>query len=245
MRYAILADIHSNLEAFKAVLSDAESKGGFDQIWCLGDIIGYGPDPCACIELLQKYDNICIAGNHDWATIDKADISEFNLPAAQVCLWTYKQLGTGDVDYLSGLPEVISQNDFTLVHGSPRKPLWEYVLSTGVAKSNFAHFDTNYCLVAHSHVPQVYAYDEKKNECLLAEPSDKSSYDFGKRRLIINPGAVGQPRDGDPHASYMICDIDADTINHYRVAYDFSKTQAKMTKHDLPEVLIERLAHGY
>jgi len=245
MRYAILADIHSNLEAFKAVLEHAESKSGFDQIWCLGDIVGYGPDPCACIELLRKHDSICVAGNHDWATIDKADISEFNLAAAEACLWTYKQLSSDDVDYLLELPQVIMQKDFTLVHGSPGKPLWEYVLSTGVAKQNFDHFDTKYCLVGHSHVPLVYAYDDEADDCHSVELSDGYSFKIAEQRLIINPGGVGQPRDGNPKASYMIYDSDAGTVNLHRVDYDYSKTQAKMTKQNLPDLLIERLAHGY
>jgi len=245
MIYAILGDIHSNLEAFKAVLKNLEDKGGFDQIWCLGDIVGYGPDPCACIQLIRRHNHICVAGNHDWASIEKADISEFNLAAAEACLWTSKQLGSDDVDYLSVLPEVILQNDFTLVHGSPSKPLWEYVLSIGVAKQNFVHFDTNYCLVGHSHVPLVYAYDEKADDCRSIELSAGHSFDLGSERLIINPGGVGQPRDGNPKASYMIYDSKAGTVDLHRIDYDFSVTQAKMTKHNLPNLLIERLAYGY
>ena len=245
MRYAILADIHSNLEAFKAVLEDLDDKGGYDQIWCLGDIVGYGPDPCACIELLRKHDHICVAGNHDWATIDKADISEFNLAAAQACLWTSTQLSADDADYLAGLPEVVSQNDFTIVHGSPRRPIWEYVLSTGVAKLNFDHFNTEYCFVGHSHVSHIYTYDANADECRSVELSDGASFELAGQRLILNPGAVGQPRDGNPKAGYMIYDSGAGTVSLHRIDYDFSKTQAKMTRCDLPDLLIERLAYGY
>jgi len=245
MRYAILADIHSNIEAFKAVLKDLDDRGGYDQVWCLGDIVGYGPDPCACIELLRAHDHICVAGNHDWATIDKADISEFNLAAAKACLWTSKQLSADDADYLAGLPEVISQSDFTIVHGSPRQPIWEYVLSAGVAKLNFHHFDTKYCLVGHSHVPHIYTYDDSLDECQSVELSGGDSFELAGQRLIINPGGIGQPRDGNPKASYMIYDSDAGAVRLHRIDYDFLTTQMKMTQYNLPDLLIERLAYGY
>jgi len=245
MLYAIVGDIHSNLEAFKAVIKDLKDKGGFDQIWCLGDVVGYGPDPCECIELLRNHDHMCIAGNHDWASVGKADISEFNPAAAEACLWTSRQLGPDDVDYLYSLPEVMSWNDFTIVHGSPRQPIWEYVLSTGVARPNFDHFDTEYCLVGHSHVPLIYSYDEEADECHGMELSDGYAFELTKQRLILNPGGVGQPRDGNPKASYMIYDSDAATVSLHRIGYDFSKTQAKMTQNNLPDLLIERLAYGY
>ncbi|MFC1979108.1 metallophosphoesterase family protein [Chloroflexota bacterium] len=245
MLYAILGDIHSNLEAFRAVLKDLADKDGFDQIWCLGDVVGYGPDPCACIELLRRHAHICVAGNHDWASIERADISEFNLVAAYACLWTSKQLDSDDVDYLGNLPEVVSQGDFTIVHGSPRQPLWEYVLSASVANQNIDYFDTKYCLVGHSHVPLVYTYDEALHECKSIDISDGYSFKFAEQRLIINPGGVGQPRDGNPKASYMLYNSDAGTLSHHRIDYNFSKTQAKMTKHNLPDLLIERLAYGY
>jgi predicted phosphodiesterase len=245
MRYVILADIHSNLEAFKAVLEDAGSRAGFDQIWCLGDVVGYGPDPCECIEFLRNYDHICIAGNHDWASVGKADFAKFNPAASQACEWTSKQLGSDDADYLYNLPEVMSHDDFTMVHGSPRQPIREYILSTGVARQNFDHFDTKYCLVGHSHVPQIYAYDDKTTECHSVELPEEHSFKFAEQRLILNPGGIGQPRDGNPKAGYMLYDSNTGTINHYRVDYNFSETQAKMIKHNLPVLLIERLAYGY
>ena len=120
MRYAIIADIHANLVAFKAVLDHIERHGGVEEIWCLGDVVGYGPDPCQCIELLRQYNHVCVAGNHDWAAIGKAAISEFNPDAAVACRWTAQQLSPKDVEYIESLPEVIQKGDFTLVHGSPR-----------------------------------------------------------------------------------------------------------------------------
>ncbi|GAF95580.1 unnamed protein product, partial [marine sediment metagenome] len=118
MRYAIIADIHANLAAFAAVLSDIEDKGGVEELWCLGDVVGYGPDPRQCIELLRQHKHVCVAGNHDWAAIGKLDVPEFNPDAAVVCRWTAQQLSSEDVDYLGGLPSVMEKDDFTLVHGS-------------------------------------------------------------------------------------------------------------------------------
>ncbi|MBT7290006.1 MAG: metallophosphoesterase family protein, partial [Chloroflexi bacterium] len=215
MRHAILADIHSNLEAFKAVLVDAEIRGGFDQIWCLGDIVGYGPDPCECIELLRQHDHVCVAGNNDWASIGKVDTYDFNPEAAIACRSTFGRLGSDEIDYLSNLPKVLTQNDFTLVHGSPRDPLWEYVMSTTMVRLNLNHFDTMYCLIGHSHVPQVYAYDKNADECRSHALSDGGTFNLIKQRFMINPGSVGQPRDGNPKASYMIYDSDEHTITHF------------------------------
>ncbi len=132
MRYAIIADIHANLAAFTAVLNDIESKGGVVEIWCLGDIVGYGPDPHQCIELLCQYNHACVAGNHDWAATGKIDTSDFNPDAAAACQWAARQLSPEDAKYLENLPLTIQRGDFTLVHGSPREPIWEYVLSTRI-----------------------------------------------------------------------------------------------------------------
>lgn len=245
MRYAVLADIHSNIEAFKAILGDAESRGGFAQIWCLGDIVGYGPNPCECLEILRSYDHICVAGNHDWASVKKVSVAEFNLAAAQACLWTSNQLGVDDIDYLSSLPEVVNFGDFTLVHGSPREPIWEYVLSIGVAKLNFKHFNTNYCLIGHSHVPRIYTYSEKEDMYQSVDLSDGQTLELSGQRMILNPGGVGQPRDGNPKASYMIYDSDTGNMSLHRVGYNYHQTQEKMKKHSLPDLLIDRLAYGY
>ena len=128
MRHLIISDIHGNLIAFKAVLQDTEAKGEFDEIWCMGDIVGYGPEPHGCIELLHRYDHICIAGNHDWAAIGKIDISDFNPYTAMSCRWTARQVTTEDVNYLQDLSLSLKQDNFTLVHGSPHQPAWEYLL---------------------------------------------------------------------------------------------------------------------
>jgi diadenosine tetraphosphatase ApaH/serine/threonine PP2A family protein phosphatase len=241
MHYAILADIHSNLTAFEAVLSDADKRGGFDKVWCLGDVVGYGPDPHECIERLRQFEPVCIAGNHDWAAIGKMDTSEFNPVAALAAHWTAEQLTDADRDYLQNLPLTLHEDGFTLAHGSPREPIWEYLLSTEAAKDNFAYFETAYCLVGHSHIPLIFELVD--DEAVYREFAE-TNLDLEERRMIINPGGVGQPRDGDPRASYAIYDSEAQTVHHYRVEYDIPATQKRMAEGGLPAPLILRLSFG-
>jgi len=243
MRYAIIADIHANLVAFTAVLDHIERRGGVDEMWCLGDIVGYGPDPCECIQLLRQHNHVCVAGNHDWAAIGKLATSEFNPDAAVACHWTAQQLGPEDIKYLEGLPEVIQKEDFTLVHGSPRQPIWEYLISVSSAKENFAYFQSQFCLVGHSHVPMVFKYDET-DTCSFSQFMPNVGLALGKSRLIINPGGVGQPRDGDPRASYAIYDSETGMIRLYRVPYDIGITQTRMVRNNLPIRLVARLSQG-
>lgn len=245
MRYALLSDIHGNLAAFEAVLADIETKE-IAEIWCLGDIVGYGPDPVECISLLRKQPHVCIAGNHDWAAAGLVDTSEFNDTAAAAVRWTSQQLGKAEIDYLRSLPLRLKLDDFTLVHGSPRNPIWEYMVSVASAQENLTHFETKYCLVGHSHIPLIFQCDQ--NDCRLArfpenmplDPSETAEY-----RLIINPGGVGQPRDGDARASYAIYDSQENVIYHYRVEYDIKATQQKMLQLGLPETLALRLNYGW
>jgi diadenosine tetraphosphatase ApaH/serine/threonine PP2A family protein phosphatase len=244
MRYAILADIHSNLAAFQAVLEDSEKRGGFEEIWCLGDVVGYGPDPKECLQLLRQHRHLCIAGNHDGAAIGEVDTSYFNHKAAAAAHWTASQLSAEDIDYLRHLPLTLQQGDFTLAHGSPREPIWEYVLSTQDAKANFAYFDTRFCLIGHSHVPLVFDLDQD-NLCRLHQLPGELFLKQTENRLIINCGGVGQPRDGDPRASYGILDDEKGIVYHYRVNYDISATQQKMIKAGLPLRLAERLSYGW
>jgi len=243
MRYAIIGDIHSNLEAFETVLRDADVKGGFDKIWCLGDVVGYGPDPNECIERLCQFEHVCVAGNHDWAAIGKLSLSEFNPDAAAACRWTAQQLSPEDVDYLGSLPPVIEKDSFTLVHGSPREPIWEYLLSVSSARENFAYFRSPFCLVGHSHVPSIFRYTET-GDCSFSPFKAGVGLVLGSSRLIINPGGVGQPRDSDPRASYAIFDSEAKMVRLYRIPYDIGSTQAKMVKQNLPMRLVARLNYG-
>ncbi|MFQ5860820.1 MAG: metallophosphoesterase family protein, partial [Dehalococcoidia bacterium] len=155
MRALIVADIHSNLEAFQAVLEDAQSTGGFDEVWCLGDTVGYGPDPGPCIDLLRHHPHRAVAGNHDWGATGKIGIDDFNPYAAAACRWTAQQLTPEHQHYLLSLPETEQWGDFTLVHGSLRSPIWEYLVSPESALETFRLLKSRYCLVGHSHLPFI------------------------------------------------------------------------------------------
>lgn len=242
MRYAIIADIHSNLTAFNAVLDDMEQRGGVNEIWCLGDIVGYGPDPHECIERLRQYTHVCVAGNHDWAAIGKISTADFNPDAALACQWTARQLSQKDVKYLKKLPLVIDKDIFKLVHGSPREPIWEYIMSTGIARENFTFFQSPYCLVGHTHVPLVFK--EEDGACTFSRLAANIGLALGESRLIINPGGVGQPRDGDHRASYALYDSDTKMLRLYRITYDIAAVQDRMMKKGLPVRLAVRLQHG-
>ena len=243
MRYAIIADIHSNLAAFQAVVDDIQSQERIEKIWCLGDIVGYGPDPHECIELLRSTDHICVAGNHDRAVVGKLDITSFNPHAAEAVHWTEGKLSIGDITYLKNLPDSIQEDDFTIVHGSPREPIMEYILSMSVARQNFDCFKTRYCLIGHTHVPQAYSLDKEDN-CTATRFLPTVKLITGETRLIVNPGAVGQPRDRNPEASYAVYDNRTKIIQLRRVSYDIRQTQDKIMKSGLPPRLATRLEMG-
>jgi predicted phosphodiesterase len=242
MRYAILADIHANLAAFEAVLADIEAKGGVDEVWCLGDIVGYGPDPVECIRLLKKHCSVCVAGNHDLGAIGKLDLSYFNPAAAAACHWTVGRLGPLETRYLADLPLTLQRGDFFLAHGSPVEPVMEYVASTGIAARNFSFFETPYCLVGHTHAP--LAFKQLGAHCSAIALSPNIGLVLGAHRMIINPGGVGQPRDGDPRASYAIYDSEGGILRLHRVPYDINATQDKMVQAGLPMTLVSRLGEG-
>ncbi|MBI4302213.1 MAG: metallophosphoesterase family protein [Chloroflexi bacterium] len=241
MRYAILADIHSNLEALEAVLLDVDKQGGADVFWCLGDIVGYGPNPEECIKRLSQYQPLTVLGNHDLGATGELDLSYFNPDAAAACLWNAQRLKSEEIRYLSQLPQKAVTDDFTLAHGSPRDPIWEYVLSSAIAQANLAHFETFFCLIGHSHIPLVFESAPGDPGHLRELPLRLT---LGERRLIINPGSVGQPRDGDPRASYALYDAEQRLIYHHRVPYPVSITQEKMRLAGLPPRLALRLSLG-
>src|SRR3972149_724026 len=244
MPAAIVSDIHSNLPAFEAVLLHAEAGGRVDALWCLGDIVGYGPHPNECIAQLRRYEHRAIAGNHDLAACGRMGTEEFNEAAAQAVHWTAGQLSHTSRAYLESLPLVMTEGDFTLVHGSLRWPEWEYLLSSEAAAEQLRRQETPFSLVGHSHIPFV-AVEVPSGSPLLAPLSDGAVVKLEDRRLIVNPGGVGQPRDGDPRASYAIHDTEARTIALHRVEYDIASAQGKIRKAGLPAYLAERLAHGH
>ncbi len=242
MRYAILADIHANLEALKAVLEDIQGKGGADELWCLGDVVGYGPEPHECIELLRKHDPVGVAGNHDLGAIGKLELSYFNAAAAAACRWTAGQLSPADVKYLESLPQTLTKGDFFLVHGSPAEPVLEYITSTGIAAKNFLFFASRFCLVGHTHEPLAFKQAEAGCTSITLYPN--IGLVLGVHRMIVNPGGVGQPRDGDPRASYAIYESEGSIFRLYRVPYDIDATQGKMVRAGLPMSLVSRLQEG-
>jgi diadenosine tetraphosphatase ApaH/serine/threonine PP2A family protein phosphatase len=246
MRYLMISDIHANLAAFEAVLEDA--KGEYDKVWCLGDMVGYGPDPNECVELLLTMDHLCIAGNHDWAVLGKLDVDDFNPDARFASLWTRDQLHEDIREYLDGLPTFLVEEEiYTLVHGSPRHHIWEYILYPAVAQPNFKMFNTPYCFVGHTHSPIIFqeaADPEVLCEAVVPE-FNNGPMQLGQQRSIINPGSVGQPRDGDARAAYGILDVEAQSFEHRRTSYPISVTQEKMKGYDFPARLWNRLAFGW
>ena len=244
VRIAILSDIHSNMEALHAVLDDARAHGAVDEVWCLGDTVGYGPDPQACLATVRGMEHVVVAGNHDWATAGKVNLADFNPDAAAACLWTMAQLSPEQVDFLADLPLRVERGPFTLVHGSPRDPIWEYVVSMRTAQACFDHFTTPHCLVGHSHIPFICRQDKEGRVENVELPLD-TPFPLGEERLIVNPGSVGQPRDDDPRASYIIYDGEQGSLEFHRVPYDFRAAQRKMHLEGLPSFLAERLQFGH
>ncbi len=246
MRCLVLSDIHANLAAFEAVLQDAQKrKTSFDIVWCLGDVVGYGPDPNECIELLRTLPHICLAGNHDWAVLGKLGVETFHENAAFAVTWTREKLTPQNLTFLKARPEQDIQGDYLLVHASPREPIWEYVLDVSVAEENFGYMPTMCALIGHTHVPVIYVKDGKSHavHATIASPNAPISLKRANS-YIINPGGVGQPRDGDPRAAYAILDTEALTWTQHRTEYAIKRTQDKMRAENFPIRLIERLDYG-
>lgn len=242
MRALIVSDVHSNLEAFQAVIEDAEKHGGFNEIWSLGDLVGYGPNPSECVELLRSHEHKAVAGNHDLAAVGNISTDRFNPHAAAANRWTAAQLTQNHAEYISMLPLTLEIDEFTLAHGSPRDPVWEYLITEEAAIACFTHIDTYWCIVGHSHVPFL-CIPRADGAAFMAFPEERA-VQLDDKALIINPGSVGQPRDQDPRASYVIYDDEKQTVIHHRVEYDIAATQVKMRRHGLPDYLIDRLVAG-
>lgn len=242
MRALIISDIHSNLVALDAVLA---AIGEVDAIWNLGDTIGYGPKPRECLDkMVGLAANPVLVGNHDLACIGEVDIGEFN-PVAQIASrWTTLQLDLDHRTYLAELPAITVVGTVTLAHGSPRSPVWEYVTSPAVATANFAFFESDICFIGHTHVAMYAILREGDEIAELAALRDGQVLDLRSGRFMINPGSIGQPRDRDPRAAYAVIDTDRSTLTAGRVEYDIAATQLQMAIANLPETLINRLAHG-
>ncbi len=273
MRILILSDIHANLTALETVF--AAAQGDYDAIWCLGDVLGYGPRPNECVEMVREKVELCVIGNHDWAVLGRAGINvdDFNPQARQAVLWTRNALNAKNRAYLDNLPdEPISPEDapdFLITHASPREPVWEYILSPGIALENFGVFDQSFCLVGHTHKPAIYRWqghaippaassvspteESPEPAAFVAtvhhlQPQVGVLYKLDAEpahRLILNPGSVGQPRDNDARAAYAILDLAQRTWCCHRVAYPIDLTQSQMRSAGLPKRLIDRLSFGW
>jgi predicted phosphodiesterase len=242
MKILVISDIHANLTSLEAVLDDA---GDYDGVWCLGDLVGYGPDPNECIERVRNLPNlVCILGNHDAAALKHIEVNTFNPEARTAILWTQHELSPNNLSFLESLPEKEEQDHITLVHGSPRQPVWEYLLDTRTATFNFEHFSTPYCFVGHTHLPVLYYLPDEGLSARLIIPQDSTQLTLAPR-AIINPGSVGQPRDRDPRAAYAILDLDEYTWECHRIAYDIPSVQERMREANLPSRHIERLSAGW
>jgi diadenosine tetraphosphatase ApaH/serine/threonine PP2A family protein phosphatase len=237
-----VSDIHANLVALDAVLADCAE---YDAIWNLGDTIGYGPKPRECIDrMVDLFASPVLVGNHDLACIGEVDVTEFN-PVAQVASrWTALQLGMDHRAYLGDLPPLTTVQGFTLAHGSPRSPIWEYVTSAAIATENFDAFDTNVCFIGHTHIAMYALLLDGADVAEIHPLRPGEAIELVGGRFLINPGSVGQPRDRDPRAAYSVLDTDQGTLTAHRVEYDIAATQRQMAHANLPEILIARLAHG-
>jgi predicted phosphodiesterase len=239
MRIAVLSDIHGNLPALDAVLAALQP---FDAVWQLGDVVGYGPQPDEVVARLAEVGALGVRGNHDSAAIGELETDAFNDDARAAVEWTSERIKPATRKWLSALPLTSVDEPFTMVHGSPRDPTWEYVFTSGIARANLRAFDTRHCLVGHTHMPIVFRQRGSAMEGIQPRPGEKFALDG--QRVIVNPGSVGQPRDGDPRASALILDTDENTLEWKRVEYPIEPVQKLMAQADLPVRLIARLKFG-
>jgi len=238
----VVSDIHANATALEAVIKDA---GSITATWCLGDLVGYGPDPNECVELIRSLPNLqCLLGNHDAAALGKIDLKSFNHEAGISAIWTRENLKVSNIKYLESLPEKLyASENVTIAHGSPRNPVWEYLLDVFSAWENFKYFETQLCFVGHTHIPLVYSDSGKpfaEWKRLIA-----GNTVFLNQKAILNPGSVGQPRDHDPRSAYALYDPEKGSWESRRIEYDIASVQERILKAGLPRRHAERLNQGW
>ena len=238
MRVAVLSDIHANIVALDAVL---DALGTVDGIWHLGDIVGYGADPDAVVERLAERGAVGVAGNHDLAALGGPEIDWFNPDAKAAMEWTRGRIGDRTRAWLRSLPTTRVEGDVTLVHGSPRDPVWEYVTSLPVARTNLEALETQVGLHGHTHLPIAWVDRDGRLESIA--PKAGSTLRLDGRQALLNPGSVGQPRDGDPTAAWLELDTDAGVVTWRRTAYDVERARSAILDAGLPARLGDRLRH--
>ncbi len=242
MRACVISDIHGNLHALEAVL-EAISDEAPDELWCLGDVIGYGPRPNECCHLVAERADVCLVGNHDLAVLGRIDIDVFTHDAGASARWTRTVLDDQARTFLQDLEPAAEREGVGLFHASPRDPVWEYVLSIEVAEACLRMAETPLVLIGHSHFSLAFWLTEEGADGGLAP--EGTNVDLAPANgWLLNPGSVGQPRDGDPRAAYLVLDTDARTAHYRRVAYDIERTQAEIAEAGLPQGLADRLSEG-
>lgn len=242
MRVAVVSDIHSNLQALEAVLAAIDADAP-DELWCLGDLVGYGPRPNECCARIAERADVCLAGNHDLAVRGTIDLAEFGGEAGVAARWTRDVLEPEAQALLDRLEPQGTAHGVALYHGSARDPIWEYVLSDQVAFVTMALADVPLVLVGHSHVALQIVLSGGEDLSGGAAPAD-TELALGGVQALLNPGSVGQPRDSDPRAAYLLLDLDAQRASFRRVEYDVAQTQKEMREAGLPELLAARLELG-
>ncbi len=242
MKILVMSDIHANINALETVLQDA---GKVDRVWCLGDLVGYGPDPNECIQKIRSLKNcICLMGNHDSAVLGNMDMEAFNRDARLSVEWNQRVIKPENLSFLKKLPDKHIEEDVTLAHGSPRNPVWEYILDWQVAMNNLDFFETSFCFVGHTHIPVIFQLTEEELGSQLQILSPIGPVEL-TGKAIVNPGSVGQPRDRDARAAYAIYDTESRIWEPRRIAYDIAEVQDRITKFNLPERNALRIADGW
>jgi predicted phosphodiesterase len=242
MKVAVVSDIHSNRQAFEAVL-EAIADSEAAELWCLGDLVGYGADPDACVELARRHTAVCLAGNHDMAVTGELALDEFSRGASLAAQWTRDVIAPDNLSFLADLRPEGQEGSVGLYHGSPRDPIWEYVLSALLAELCLDSQSQRICLIGHSHVASSFV--RREGEPATGEPRrDGARLDMSSGEWLLNPGSVGQPRDGDPRAAWMLLDLGAETATYRRTSYDVAGAAAAIRAARLPNSLAERLEYG-
>jgi predicted phosphodiesterase len=241
MRIAVISDIHANLQALEAVLAEIDGEQP-DALWCLGDLVGYGPRPNRCCAIAAAREDACLVGNHDLAVLGRLDLEEFAAAGAAVARWTQTVLDDDARKFLESLPSSRGLPGAELFHGSPRDPVWEYVLTEEAAIAALHLTTAPLVLVGHSHVALALTMEGDDLGGGLAPAG--AEIDLSTGRWLMNPGSVGQPRDGDPRAAWLLVDLERRFAQFRRVAYPIERTQAEMRERELPEALAARLVHG-
>ena len=241
MRVAVLSDIHANLVALDAVLRDA---GSVDAIWHLGDVVGYGPEPDAVVERLTAAGAVGVTGNHDRAAAGGREIDWFNPDAKAAMQWTRGRISDTTAAWLGALPERRTEGETLSVHGSPRDPIWEYVTSAAVARASLDTMTTPLGLHGHTHIPMAWVDRGERVEAVAPRPGSTIHLGDGKERVLLNPGSVGQPRDGDPRASWLLLELDSWRATWRRTEYPVDEAADAIRAAGLPKQLADRLYYG-